>query len=428
MKHTKAIFATGAGALALAAAAFFVAPNLSYVKGDPLEPPKEPPSEVQKEAVKHLPTPSPAHAIYMTQCAVGTPSLRNSLVELIDRTELNAVVIDIKDYTGKLAFTPDDASLKASVSDACRANDMKVFIEKLHEKNIYVIGRITVFQDPYYAKAHPELAVKRLSDKTVVWKDHKGLSFIDVNAKPFWEYIVKISKASYDIGFDELNYDYIRFPSDGNMKDTYYSWGEGIPKAEALERFYKYLSEALKPSPSSASSSRKAPAERGEASERQWEPVISADLFGYTAVHLDDLGIGQLLEKALPYFDYIDPMVYPSHYNSGFAGLKNVNSDPYKVVYTSMREAVRRAMATTTPISSLAYERIGTSTPAVYTKPSYPASKIRPWLQSFDYPVPYTPAMVQAQVKANEDAGLDSYLFWDPANKYDSLRQVLKRN
>jgi len=176
-----------------------------------------------------------------------------------------------------------------------------------------------------------------------------------------------------------------------------------LTKGDALEQFYKYLSEELKPT----------------------GVVISADLFGYVTVHLDDLGIGQLLEKALPYFDYIDPMVYPSHYNSGFAGLVNVNSDPYKVVYTSMKESVRRTVATTTSISSLAFERIGTSTPAIYAKPSYPASKMRPWLQSFDYPVPYTPEMVRAQIKANEDAGLDSYLFWDPANKYTSLRQVL---
>ena len=90
-----------------------------------------------------------------------------------------------------------------------------------------------------------------------------------------------------------------------------------------------------------------------------------------------------------------------------------------------MSSAVRRTMATTTPVNSFVHTRIGTSTPAVYEKPAYPASKMRPWLQSFDYPVTYTPAMVQAQIKANTDAGLDSYMFWDPANKYRSLRQVL---
>lgn len=358
----------------------------------------------EKPKVTHLATPAIVRAIYMTQCAVGTPSLRNELVKLIDETELNAVVIDIKDYTGKLAFTPEDATLKDSVSSACGARDMKEFIKRLHEKNIYVIGRITVFQDPYYTALHPELAVKKLSAKESNWKDYKGLSFIDVSAKPFWDYIVKISKASYEIGFDELNFDYIRFPSDGNMKDVFYTWNPTIEKSEALERFYIYLHDQLKPA----------------------GIVISADLFGMVTTNYDDLNIGQVLERALPYFDFIDPMVYPSHYPTGFNGYKYVNANSYNIVHFSMSKSVERTVATTTPTGSFAYTRIGTSTPAIYEKPSYPASKMRPWLQSFDYPVTYTKEMVEAQIKANTDAGLGSYLFWDPSNKYKSLRQVLK--
>ena len=119
-------------------------------------------------------------------------------------------------------------------------------------------------------------------------------------------------------------------------------------------------------------------------------------------------------------------MVYPSHYPTGFNGYKNVNANPYNIVHFSMSKAVERATATTTTIGSFAYTRIGTSTPAIYGKPSYPASKMRPWLQSFDYPVTYTKEMVEAQIKANADAGLDSYLFWDPSNKYRSLREVLQ--
>jgi len=371
------------------------------------------PAVMEKPKVAHLATPVPLRAIYMTQCAVGTPSFRKDLVGLIEGTELNAVVIDIKDYTGKLAFTPADPSLKASVSDACGAGDMEAFIKELHEKNIYVIGRITVFQDPYYTALHPDLAVKRLSNKELNWKDHKGLSFIDVSAKPYWDYIVKIAKASYEVGFDELNFDYIRFPSDGNMKDIYYSWNAEMEKSEALERFYIYLHDQLS-------------ASNGKPTNGQWKPVMSVDLFGMVTTNYDDLNIGQVLERAMPYFDFIDPMVYPSHYPPGFNGYQKVNEHSYDIVYFSLSHAVERTVATTTSISALAFARIGTSTPAVYEKPSYPASKIRPWLQSFDYPVTYTPEMVSAQIKANTDAGLDSYLFWDPANKYRSLREVLK--
>src|SRR3989344_1561829 len=172
-------------------------------------------------AVKHFSTPAAVKGIYMSQCVVGTPSFRSKLVDLIDTTELNSVVIDIKDYTGKLAFTTDHPLLRDSVSDQCGARDMKEFIGYLHNQNIYVIGRITVFQDPFYAKLHPELAVKKLSGQETIWRDHKGLAFIDVGARPYWSYITTIAKEAYTIGFDEINFDYVRFPSDGNMQDIY---------------------------------------------------------------------------------------------------------------------------------------------------------------------------------------------------------------
>ncbi|MDO8482112.1 MAG: putative glycoside hydrolase [bacterium] len=394
------VFASGLGGkISQAGAGAFSSTSLSFSRATTTIP-----ALPEKPKVAHLAIPIPVRAIYMTQCVVGTPSFRSDLVKLIDTTELNAVVIDIKDYTGRLAFTPEDPSLKDSVSPTCRAPDMKEFIKELHEKNIYVIGRITTFQDPYYTALHPELAVKRLSNKELNWKDHKGLSFIDVSAKPYWDYIVKIANASYGVGFDELNFDYIRFPSDGNMNDTFYTWNPGVGKSEALERFYIYLHGQLKPT----------------------GVIMSVDLFGMVTTNYDDLNIGQVLERAMPYFDFIDPMVYPSHYPTGFNGYKNVNAHPYDIVHFSLARAVERTTSTSTPVATLAFARIGTSTPAIYEKPAYPASKIRPWLQSFDYPVTYTAEMVSAQIKANTDASLQSYLFWDPANKYRSLKEVLK--
>src|SRR3989344_7609592 len=130
----------------------------------------------------HLPTPEPLKAIYMSQCVVGTESFRDSLVKFVEDTELNAIVIDIKDFSGGIAFKTDNPILAESVSEDCGARDMKKFLEHLHEKEIYVIGRITVFQDPHYTAAHPEQAVQRVSGG--VWKDFKGLSFVDVGAKP----------------------------------------------------------------------------------------------------------------------------------------------------------------------------------------------------------------------------------------------------
>lgn len=365
--------------------------------------------------VSHVATPANVRAIYMSQCVAGTPSFRDTLAKLIETTDLNAVVIDIKDYSGGIGFPTDDPLLSKNVSKQCGATDMKDFVARLHAKGVYVIGRITVFQDPTYTKEHPDQAVQ--DSRGGVWKNFGGLAFVDVSSKPFWDYIVELSKVSYQqMGFDELNYDYIRYPSDGRLQDAVY---QNPHKAEAVEKFWQYLSAGVKPTGA----------------------MLSADLFGYVTVHTDDLGIGQTLERALPYFDFIDPMVYPSHYNSGFVGLKNVNSDPYKVVSVSLTTAVARAVATSTSVEALAETPImetvtvpATATTAttsvqkfsgLYAKTSYPVSKIRPWLQSFDYPVVYTPAMVAAQIKATNDAGLNSYLMWDAANKYTALRQVL---
>lgn len=258
-------------------------------------------------------------------------------------------------------------------------------------------------------KLYPERSVQSKARPGQPWKDNKGLSFIAVNSEPHWRYIVELSRESYEMGFDELNYDYVRWPSDGPMDDIVYP---STDRAGELEKFFAFLNKEVKSFDTSHHGGH--------------TPVMSADLFGYTAVLTDDLGIGQQLERALPYFDYIAPMVYPSHYNKGFAGVANPNNDPYKVVYTSMVEAVRRAIATSTPVAGLTQVRIGTSTPALYTKPIHDKLKLRPWLQDFDYGKDYTAQDILDQTRATYDAGLTSWFFWDPANKYNSLRQALK--
>ncbi len=388
-------------------AAFFIAPavfSVSYESASGQVASATPAAQiaVQQPTAAHLPTPEPLYGIYMSQCVVGTPSFRASLTKFIEDTELNAVVIDIKDFSGTLGYVPNDPQFKDVAVTKCGTHDIAAYIKELHAKNIYVIARITVFQDPAYTKAHPEQAVQKTGGG--VWKNYGGLAFVDVGAKPYWDYVVALSKDAYAQGFDELNYDYIRFPSDGDLKTAVYSYETGgVSKETALENFFSYLHTQVAPTGA----------------------IMSADLFGYTTIHTDDLGIGQVLERALPYFDYVAPMVYPSHYNSGFAGLKNVNSDPYAVVNLSLDAAVKRASATSTVNAAFDETAIASTSPQRYTKPVFASSKIRPWLQSFDYPVPYTPAMVEAQIKATTDAGLTSWLFWDAGNKYKSLRQVL---
>ena len=327
----------------------------------------------------HIKTPKAVKAIYMTSWVAGTPSFREKLVKIADETEINAIIIDIKDYTGRIAFKVEDEMLQEVGSVENRIPDIREFIKYLHDKDIYVMGRISVFQDPYYVSKYPEFAVRRESDDGV-WEDYKGISWLDAGSKEVWDYTVAIAKESYNIGFDELNFDYIRFPSDGDMNDIKYPFSEekvvadpNYGKAEVMRSFFKYLNKELEDTGA----------------------VLSADLFGMVTTNPDDLNIGQVLEYAEPYFDYIAPMTYPSHYPSGFNGYPNPNKEVYGVIKYSMDEAVRRMNE-------------ASSTP----------SKIRPWLQDFDYGGNYDIAEVRAQIQAVYDSGLDSWMLWDPSNKY----------
>ena len=330
----------------------------------------------------HIKTPKFVRAVYMTQCVAGTPKLRERVASLIDDTELNAIVIDIKDYTGTIAFESDHALLRDNKGTGCKISDIESFIASLHKRGIYVIGRITVFQDPWFSVYYPSEAVQKESDKSI-WRDYKGLSYVDAGSLKMWDYIAAISNTSWRLGVDELNFDYIRFPSDGNMKDIYYPYSEEIilgnhttGKAEVLRDFFSYLSKEL-------------------SDIRKDGAALSADLFGMTMTNKDDLNIGQILEYDEPYFDFVSPMVYPSHYPPRFMGYDNPNHYAYEIVKYSMDKGVARLIAA-----------------------SSTQDKIRPWLQDFDYGGIYDAAKVRAQIQAVYDAGLTSWMLWDPSNIY----------
>jgi hypothetical protein len=359
-------------------------------------PPKNDVTEEPTFVVTHISPPEPVKAVYMTSCIASGKKLRAPLVKLIETTELNAVIIDIKDFTGMISFDAEDKRFTLN-TNGCVVPDMKEFIGELHEKGIYVIGRITVFQDTIYPKTHPDAAVKRKSDGGT-WKDKKGLTFIDPGAKEYWEHMADLGKASYKIGFDEINYDYIRYPSDGNMVDIAFLRTGSTTKQEMLRRFYEYLGGELR---------------------RSGIPT-SADLFGMTTTNTDDLGIGQIIEHGLRYFDFVAPMVYPSHYPPNFNGWKDPNQVPYEIIKFSMSRAVARAheLEKVEAIERGEYPKNpGTTTPSFVPTGRY-AKKLRPWIQDFDYGKVYTEADVRAQIKATYDSGLTSWMSWDPSNKY----------
>lgn len=331
----------------------------------------------------HIETPSAVKAVYISSWVAGSPSFRDAIIKLIDETELNAVVIDIKDSTGRISFGVDDLLVSRYGSSENRIANIHALVEMLHKKNIYIIGRISVFQDPYMTKIKPEWAITKKSDGTV-WKDRKGLSFLDPANKNVHDYIIALAHESYRYGFDEINFDYIRYPSDGNLKDINYHLVDGKTRADNIESFFKYLNKEMK---------------------KNNNIPISADVFGLTTEVSDDMGIGQVWEKAFPYFDYLSPMIYPSHYPPGHAGFKNPAAYPYEVIKRALEGAIAKTNATGGDIQ-----------------------KIRPWLQDFDMGATYTKELVRAQIKATYDVKLTSWMLWDPRNKYTPEALLLETN
>lgn len=329
---------------------------------------------VTYQNITHVPTPESVRAVYMTSWIAGRKDLRKTIHnQLKNNDSINAIVIDIKDDTGKISFPINHSLINELGSSEKRISDIREFIASLHEDNIYVIGRIAVFQDPYLITKWPNEAVKKLSNPEENWVDRKGIGWMDASSERVWDYVNTIAEEAYEVGFDEINFDYIRFPSDGNMEDIKYSLSEGKHRPDVLEDFFVYTHDRLKPQ----------------------NIVISADIFGMTTVNTDDLGIGQVLEQAVPHFDYICPMVYPSHFPNGWNGLSNPAAEPYKVIQYSMKKAYDRVVA------------MGED-----------PDKLRPWLQDFNLGADYTPALVEAQITATYDVGLDSWLMWDPRNTY----------
>ena len=352
--------------------------------------------------------------IYMTGWTAGYEKRLNALIDLVDRTELNAVVIDIKDYSGYVSYkTGVREFAESGAENELRISRPNTLIKRLHDKGIYVIARVSVFQDPILAKAHPEWAVQN-SKTGKLWVDRKGLAWMDAGAKPVWDYHVALAKDAFARGFDEVNFDYIRFPSDGDMTAVDYPFTDESRELHAtIAEFFAYLRREL-------------PGQK-----------ISADLFGLTTSSADDLGIGQKIEDAYPNFDYVCPMVYPSHFASGYNGFKSPAEHPYEVIQLSMTAAVDKLerLIRSNAVPLMTTNNSSTASSSAQTPPLAPITageiakygKLRPWLQVFDLGAVYDEAKVKAQIKAADDvlAGTPYYagwLLWDPANNYKSYR------
>jgi len=310
-----------------------------------------------------------AKGIYLTAYSAGQEKKLDEIINLLDKTELNAVVIDIKDYSGKILY---DSKIKLVNDLKIKKNQLgniKKIIDKLHQHNIYAIARQTVFQDPLLAEKKPEWAIRSKSGG--VWRDNKGLAWVDPTREEVWNYNLAIAKEVIGLGFDEINFDYMRFPSDGNMSQVVYTNGQKT-KYAAMKEFYKFLSDNLKDEPA-------------------W---ISIDMFGLVmeAKGEFDLNIGQRVVDAVDNFDYISPMMYPSHYPSGHLKMQNPAEHPGEVVANGMRAGM----------------------PFFKDK----RAEVRPWLQAFNIGAVYDGTKIRGQIDAVERYSDAGWFLWNAANRY----------
>lgn len=321
-----------------------------------------------------------ARALYLTGHTISH-SRYTEILKLLEDTELNAVVIDIKDDHGKMTYSSDieivnevDAYYKP-----VPITDIRATLEDLHARGIYTIGRIVVFKDPYLAKQKTDWAIHRKEGG--LWTE-KGVAWINPYQEEVWDYNIAIAKEAALMGFKEVQFDYIRFPENAARVDreANYNNQNGRTKDEAISGFVKKAREELK----------------------DYNVHVAYDVFGVIANSwADNDNIGQIWESFTAEAEYICPMVYPSHYGAGYFGFPVPDANPAGTITRALSDAVKRNAAVENP------------------------AIIRPWLQSFTATwvrgyIQYGPAQVREQIDAALALGIDEYMIWNANNVYQA--------
>ena len=285
---------------------------------------------------------------------------------LAENTEINTFVITIKEINSDVYI---DASFKSKQIGAYKKTfNIKKFIDYLHKNNIFVVARISTFLDPKFSDNYKEASIKTLEGE--VWRDYKGNSWCDPESKEVWEYNFSIVDKCIEIGFDEIQFDYIRYPSDGDLKNFLY-YDNPIRKEDNVLAFVKELHNRY-----------------------STKINIGIDVFGLSITSKDGLGIGQNVKKLISYVDRVYPMIYPSHYARGTYGIKSPNRDIYKLIDKSM---------------IISKKRLGEN-----------FKKIVPYIQAFDLYRKYTKYDILDEVQALYDNDVGEWILWHPVGKYDT--------
>ncbi len=306
--------------------------------------------------------------IHLTCWGAGSVKSRKEIIKKISGTVINTVVIAVKETDGKVYIPGVEKAEKWGAHENA-IPDPEAMIKDFKGAGLYTIARIVSFKDKVLPRARKDLAVKTPGGE--LWRSRNGATWVDPYNREVQDYILDIAERCAKLGFDEIQFDYLRYPSEGNTSLCRYSRPHNRQTAIAnLKDFLDYARKRLVP----------------------YKVKISADVFGLTTTVKDDMGIGQDIKTLASGTDYVYPMMYPSHYAAGEYNLKNPNSQPYKVINRGLRDAMGK---------------LG---------PDY--VKIRPYLQDFSLGYHYGPHELRAQLSAERLNLLESWILWNPANKY----------
>lgn len=335
-------------------------------------------------------TREPIRGLFVNAPAAGTKAL-NNLIDLADKTEINAFVIDVKDDEGRITYDMNHPLVDEINAEKKYIRNIKGVMDQLYDHNIYPIARIVVFKDPYLSKSKTEYAIKNKDGS--LW-EYDYVHWLNPYNKETWDYIIDIAKQAAKAGFKEIQFDYIRFEATKKLKHAYLGPdAENKSRTEVITEFVQYAMEEL------------------EACDIE----VSADVFG-TIINskVDSRTIGQDYLEMAKRLDVICPMVYPSHYGFGFFGIpKGQHSDlyPYETIYGSMM------------LSNEKYALL---------ENGQKAATVRPWLQAFTAKYlgkpnykPYGEEEIRAQIQAAYDAGLEEWLLWNAGSSYTTKGLVL---
>ena len=316
-------------------------------------------------------TPFMVKALYLSSYGLASKKIREAAKEAIKLNNMNALVIDVKGDRGFIPFKVDiPLAEEVGAQKTILFKDMKAVVASLKEQGLYLIARIVVFKDDPLAAARPQWAVKTKGGG--VFRDREKLRWIDPFHQEAWDYNIAIAKAAAEVGFDEVQFDYVRFPD--NRKVGFAKPANQDSRTEAITGFLKAAHQALAP----------------------YNVMVAADIFGYVMWNLDDTGIGQKVDAALDAVDVVCPMLYPSGYQFGIPNYKNPVQHPYEIVYLSLKRAQERTGAN--PL------------------------RFRPWLQAFrDYAFrggDFKEERMRIQIKASDKFGASGWMFWNPRNVY----------